>query len=226
MFLQDEPNPAILNILPIPITPNLKTPSIQPASWIKVRGASLVLGMDDAEEADFVDDSKVTPFGWDNEKPSHMVEVPSFEIQHRPVTVSEYAAFLEIMKWKTDLIPASWVKMGSSSWFARSLYGPIPIENASLWPVSVSHTQAQCYVSYFGLALASEEQYCLARATVPDSLQLNHSFSHFCPTPVAIESKVVTDIVGSGWEWTSTTFAEFPGFAASSLYPDYSADFL
>src|SRR5215470_16183633 len=35
----------------------------------------------------------------------------------------------------------------------------------------------------------------------------------------------VEDLVGNGWEWTSSAFAPFPGFRASASYPEYSADF-
>jgi formylglycine-generating enzyme required for sulfatase activity len=35
----------------------------------------------------------------------------------------------------------------------------------------------------------------------------------------------VRDLIGNGWEWTSSPFAPFPGFKASASYPEYSADF-
>ena len=33
------------------------------------------------------------------------------------------------------------------------------------------------------------------------------------------------DLVGNGWEWTSTEFAPFAGFSPMQSYPQYSADF-
>jgi len=35
----------------------------------------------------------------------------------------------------------------------------------------------------------------------------------------------IDDLVGNGWEWTSTIFAPFTGFRAMPSYPEYSADF-
>jgi formylglycine-generating enzyme required for sulfatase activity len=35
----------------------------------------------------------------------------------------------------------------------------------------------------------------------------------------------VFDLIGNGWEWTSSEFASFPGFRQFSFYPGYSANF-
>ena len=35
----------------------------------------------------------------------------------------------------------------------------------------------------------------------------------------------IHDLVGNGWEWTSTPFAPFAGFQPMATYPPYSADF-
>ena len=33
------------------------------------------------------------------------------------------------------------------------------------------------------------------------------------------------DLVGNGWEWTTTVFGSWPGFQPMASYPEYSADF-
>jgi formylglycine-generating enzyme required for sulfatase activity len=35
----------------------------------------------------------------------------------------------------------------------------------------------------------------------------------------------VHDLVGNGWEWTSSIFGPFPGFSPMASYPEYSAEF-
>ena len=55
-------------------------------------------------------------------------------------------------------------------------------------------------------------------------------FSSYDPEPVGSHPAGrsawgVDDLVGNGWEWTSTAFAPFPGFRAMASYPEYSADF-
>src|SRR5437868_378625 len=55
-------------------------------------------------------------------------------------------------------------------------------------------------------------------------------FSSWDPEPAGSHPKGasawgVDDLVGNGWEWTSTTFGPFPGFRTMASYPEYSADF-
>jgi Sulfatase-modifying factor enzyme 1 len=44
-------------------------------------------------------------------------------------------------------------------------------------------------------------------------------------SPAGASAWGVQDLVGNGWEWTSTVFAGFPGFEPMVSYPEYSADF-
>ena len=53
---------------------------------------------------------------------------------------------------------------------------------------------------------------------------------HWDPVPVGsypagASAWGVHDLVGNGWEWTSTKFAGFDGFRPMDSYPVYSSDF-
>jgi formylglycine-generating enzyme required for sulfatase activity len=55
-------------------------------------------------------------------------------------------------------------------------------------------------------------------------------FTSWDPQPAGCHPKGrsawgVDDLVGNGWEWTSTIFGPFPGFRPMASYPEYSADF-
>ena len=43
--------------------------------------------------------------------------------------------------------------------------------------------------------------------------------------PAGASAWGVHDVIGNGWEWTSTVFGPLPGFEAMPSYPEYSADF-
>ena len=43
--------------------------------------------------------------------------------------------------------------------------------------------------------------------------------------PAGCSAFGVHDMLGNGWEWTSTVFAPFPGFQPFPFYRGYSADF-
>ncbi|HET6200680.1 MAG TPA: SUMF1/EgtB/PvdO family nonheme iron enzyme, partial [Candidatus Acidoferrales bacterium] len=58
----------------------------------------------------------------------------------------------------------------------------------------------------------------------------NFDFAAWDPTPVNAHPSGqsafgVHDLLGNGWEWTSTPFARFPGFKPFPFYPGYSANF-
>ncbi len=64
----------------------------------------------------------------------------------------------------------------------------------------------------------------------PIALHGNFDFERFDPEPVdahpgGASAWEIEDLVGNGWEWTSTPFGPFPGFEPMASYPGYSADF-
>ncbi|MFN2450354.1 MAG: SUMF1/EgtB/PvdO family nonheme iron enzyme, partial [Candidatus Baltobacteraceae bacterium] len=64
----------------------------------------------------------------------------------------------------------------------------------------------------------------------PDAMHGNFGFERFDPQPVdaspaGASAWGVRDLIGNGWEWTSTAFTPFEGFEPMASYPQYSSDF-
>lgn len=80
--------------------------------------------------------------------------------------------------------------------------------------------------------LATEAQFhraaCLASGAARNGHDGNFDFRRWDPVPVQADDSaaaVPSQLVGNGWEWTSTPFAPFPGFAPFPFYQNYSAPF-
>jgi ergothioneine biosynthesis protein EgtB len=137
--------------------------------------------------------------------------------------------------------PPFWERPGRWTW--RGLFETIPLP--PFWPVYVTHAEAQAYARWRGARLPTEAEFMRAAygapagedrpfpwgATVPAAgLHGVFDFSSWDPEPAGSHPDGrsawgVDDLVGNGWEWTSTPFAPFPGFRAQATYPEYSADF-
>jgi iron(II)-dependent oxidoreductase len=127
------------------------------------------------------------------------------------------------------------------AWQWRGMFGLVALPPA--WPVYVSQAEAAAYARWRGARLPSEAEFQRAaygslegeRAhpwgdAPPDPSRGVFDFESWDPHPAGTHPKGasawgVEDLVGNGWEWTSTTFAPFPGFHAMASYPEYSADF-
>jgi formylglycine-generating enzyme required for sulfatase activity len=178
--------------------------------WIEIPAGRATLGADPA----------LVPFAWDNEMPSFEVDVPAFQIQRHDVTNAQYLEFVEA----GGAVPLFWERV-DGRWFWRGMFELIPLPPA--WPVYVSQADASAYAEWRGCRLPTEAEY--QRASVGASPSV-FDFSSWDPEPAGSHPENasrygVEDLVGNGWEWTSTPFAPFPGFRASVSYPEYSADF-
>lgn len=136
--------------------------------------------------------------------------------------------------------PAFW-KYEGDAWFWRGMFGDIPLPES--WPVYVSLAEASAFARWRGVRLPTEAEFQRAAYGSrtgerlhpwgdrdPDSSLGTFDFSSFDPLPVGsspagASAWGVQDLVGNGWEWTTTPFAPFPGFRAIPSYPEYSADF-
>jgi len=178
--------------------------------WIWIPAGRARLGVDAGE----------LPFAWDNEMPSYEVDVPAFAIQKHDITNARYMEFVDA----GAAPPLFWERVGGR-WYWRGMFELIPLPLS--WPVYVSQAEAAAYADWRGWRLPTEAEY--QRAAL-DASPVVCDFSSWDPQPAGshhagVSAWGVEDLVGNGWEWTSSTFAPFPGFRAAPSYPEYSADF-
>ena len=159
-------------------------------------------------------------FGWDNEYQSHSVEVPQFAISKYKVTNADYLEFVAA----GGPAPFFWAER-NGEWFYRGMFRemPLPLD----WPVYVTKCQAEQYAGWRGFVLPTEPQFHRAAEGLAPSR--NVDFRYWDPIPVTADDRpgeqAPMQLVGNGWEWTSTIFGPFPGFEPFPFYSNYSAPF-
>ena len=184
-------------------------------------------------------------FGWDNEFDAHTVDVGAFDVDTHSVTNAEYLPFVEAGHVAP---PVFWARQ-EGQWFWRGMFENIPLPPA--WPVYVSQKDAATYAASKGRRLMTEAEFHRAAYGTPSGEQRQYpwggpstdsgqrkperarghfNFAGWEPVPAGSRPRGasawgVHDLVGNGWEWTSTIFAPFPGFEPMASYPEYSAEF-
>jgi gamma-glutamyl hercynylcysteine S-oxide synthase len=137
--------------------------------------------------------------------------------------------------------PAFW-RRHADSWYFVGMFEEtaLPLD----WPVYVSHAEANAFARWAGKSLPTEAQWQRAAYGTPAGQERaypwgseeptqrrgNFDFQRWDPTPVGAfpegqSAFGVVDLLGNGWEWTSTLFGPFPGFEPFPFYRGYSADF-
>jgi iron(II)-dependent oxidoreductase len=188
--------------LPLDASP---LPEVQASGEALVAGGAFALGAD----AD-------RPWAYDNELPSHEVDVPAFAIDRALVTNEEYRAFIaaggyrdrslwtdEGWAWREaeDAEAPEYWQLGGGGEFLRRRFDVVepvpprePVQHVSYW-------EADAYARWAGKRLPSEPEW----EKVARGGELEHA----------------TDAV---WQWTSSPFTGYPGFRAFP-YPEYSEVF-
>ena len=177
------------------------------------------------------------PFGWDNEFGASVCAVDAFAIDKHSVTNADYLRFVDA----GGEPPPFWVQR-NGRWFQQAMFEEVELPLS--WPVYVTYDQAAAYARWKGLGLPTEAQYQRAAYGTPQGSQRlfpwgseaplhkhgNFDFQQWDPRPAGsfpdgASAWGVQDLVGNGWEWTSSRFEPFPGFTPMASYPQYSADF-
>jgi formylglycine-generating enzyme required for sulfatase activity len=194
--------------------------------WLDIPAGQAVLGLPD--------DGR---FGWDNEFGQVRLHVPALRMQRYKVTNGQYLRFVEA----GAAMPHFWTRRNGGI-FYRGMFEEIPLPLD--WPVYVSQRQAESYAKWIGARLPTEEEFHRAAygsrdgkdreypwgISTPTWSRGNFDFKRWDPesvtaTPEGDSDFGVSQLVGNGWEWTSTIFAPFPGFRSRPSYPGYSANF-
>jgi formylglycine-generating enzyme required for sulfatase activity len=138
-------------------------------------------------------------------------------IDHRSSPIAAIAHRSSSIGHRPSLIDTRWNWLG--------MFGSEPL--APERPVYVSHAEASAYARWKGRRLMTEaEWHRAAEGATPGFCD----FAGFDPvdagsSPQTASVYGVLDLIGNGWEWTSTVFAPFDGFAPMRSYPEYSAEF-
>ena len=204
-------------------TPSGSATTVPATRFIAIEAGTTQLGQPNGE------------FGWDNEFPAHVEAVPAFEISKHKVTNGEYLRFVE----QGGAAPLFW-HLRDGAWRLRRMFDEVPLPLDA--PVYATHEQARSFArAIAGAELPTEAEWHRAAYrdddqaypwgnTAPNGVHGNFDFAHWDPVPVSSNPAGdspygVSQMIGNGWEWTSTPFKGFKGFEASSYYPGYSANF-
>ena len=138
-------------------------------------------------------------FAYDNERPRHTVELAPFEIDRTPVTNGAYIAYMEATGAEP---PLYWEGDAESGWVSVARGSRVPVVSAQP-VVHVSWHEAEAFARWAGKRLPTEGEWEAAALLAGDA-----------------------GLPGGGraWEWTSSDFLAYPGFAAFP-YREYSEVF-
>jgi ergothioneine biosynthesis protein EgtB len=137
--------------------------------------------------------------------------------------------------------PLFWERR-DGAWLWRGMFDLIPLPYS--WPVYVSYAEASAYARWRGARLPTEAEFQRAAYGAPAPGHRPYPWGEAPPSPdrgtfdfatwdpqpagshpAGRSAWGVDDLVGNGWEWTSTVFAPFEGFSPIPSYPEYSGDF-
>jgi len=137
--------------------------------------------------------------------------------------------------------PIFWERSSDGAWLWRGQFDRVTLPPS--WPVYVSQAEASAFARWNGARLPTEAEYHRAAFGSPDGERVFpwgnsepdasrgvFDFTRWDPAPAGshlagASAWGIHDLMGNGWEWTSTPFAPFVGFEPMASYPQYSADF-
>ncbi|AVO50899.1 ergothioneine biosynthesis protein EgtB [Melaminivora suipulveris] len=185
-------------------------------------------------------------FAFDNELPRHQVWLDAYELATRPVTNAEYQAFIAAGGYDD---PAWWLAEGwdwrssqqithplywretAQGWCEFTLAGGRPL--APEQPVvHLSYFEADAYARWAGARLPTEAEWEAAAQGCAQDLAAGRfaasAVLHPLPAPTQHSGGcALVQMFGDVWEWTSSSYAPYPGFApAPGAVGEYNGKFM
>lgn len=189
--------------------PGLRLATSGPARWLAHPGGVVEIG------------APAQGFAFDNERPRHAVLLRPFEIAQRLVTCGEYLRFIEAGGYRQPQhwLSEGWAAVQSQGWTAPA-YWQAPETDGGGWQVfglsglqpldpaapvaQLSFFEAAAYAQWAGARLPTEAEWEAASSLAG-----------------------MTQLHGSVWQWTRSSYDPYPGFAPlAGAVGEYNGKFM
>jgi iron(II)-dependent oxidoreductase len=216
-------------------------------AMVRCAGGRVRIGTDDRTES------------YDNERPSHEIELAPFFMDITPVTNGAFSRFVDAggyderahwsdagWAWRTETgirAPKHWERNVAGEWTTRTM-DHVELLDALRPVCHVCYHEADAFARSLGKRLPSEQEWEAAATWNPATGrsqrfpwgdeplsrelanvdQLGFGTAQVGAYPRNVSPIGCYGMIGDVWEWTSTDFCGYPGFAAFP-YPEYSEVF-
>ena len=213
-----------------------------PMTWIEQSGGLVEIGHDGAG------------FAFDNETPRHGQHLSPYALGNRLVTHGEWAEFVadggyteprwwlsagwDWLRSQQVRAPMYWRRDERDQWLSFTLHGLAPIDPHT--PIThVSYFEADAFArwagaqrsAWRGARLPTEFEWEHAAQGLPSTACAGGNFVEsqaLHPMPVArVGTSAPVQMFGDVWEWTSSSYAPYPGFKAwDGAVGEYNGKFM
>lgn len=173
-------------------------------------------------------------FCFDNELPRHSTYIAPFELASRLVTNGEYRAFIDAGGYRDPALwlaegwdrvsagellhPLYWIADEGGNWSEFTLHGVQPLD-PGLPVTHLSLYEADAYARWRGARLPTESEWEFAARQAALAEGALH--------PAAANGDGLQQMFGACWQWTSSSYAAYPGYApAPGAIGEYNGKFM